>query len=200
MGVKNIKDFYPTPFDLIQKMWHKIKNTDKIYTILEPSAGKGDILDYIKDKEYRFKLSCIESDENLQHILTGKKYKIIDSDFLEYSGLDQFDLIIANPPFFEGEKHLLKAIDIMYSGEIVFLLNAETLKNPYTNIRKELSKRLTELNADIEYIKNAFKDAERKTGVEIAIVHIIIESKKGTKFDSKFHKRMANFICNKRNN
>ena len=108
-------------------------------------------------------MSAIEIDENLQHIITGKKYRLIDSDFLSYSGVDKFDIIIANPPFDDGDKHLLKAIDIMYSGEIVFLLNAETLKNPHTNIRKELVKRLSELNVDIEYIQDAFKSAERKT-------------------------------------
>jgi hypothetical protein len=86
-------------------------------------------------------------------------------------------LIIANPPFDSGDLHLLKALDIMYRGEIVFLLNAETIRNPHTNTRKELIKRLNELNADIEYIQGAFKNAERPTGVEIALVYIKIERK-----------------------
>ena len=111
----------------------------------------------------------------MQATLKGKNIKIIDSDFLAYSGPDKFDLIIANPPFDDGDKHLLKAINILYRGEIVFLLNAETIRNPHTNIRKELVKKLTELNAEIEYIQGAFIYAERPAGVEVALVYIHVE-------------------------
>ena len=120
-------------------------------------------------------ISAIEIDMDLQSILRGKGIKVIDADFLSFSGPDKFDIIIANPPFDTGDQHLLKAIDIMYRGEIIFLLNAETIKNPYTNIRKELVKKLSELNAEIEYIQNAFMDAERQAGVEVALVYIKIE-------------------------
>jgi hypothetical protein len=82
-----------------------------------------------------------------------------------------------NPPFDHGDLHLLKAIDIMYSGEIICLLNAETIRNPYTNSRRELAKRLADLNAEIEYIEEAFLEAERETAVEVALVYIKIERK-----------------------
>ncbi len=174
----NSKTFYPTPKNLIRKMLKKIK--DSPVDILEPSAGKGDIIEAILDDQrhsQRLNISAIEIDDNLQCTLKGKNIKVIDSDFITYSGPDQFDLIIGNPPFDNGDRHLLKAIDILYSGEIVFLLNAETLRNPYSNIRKELLKRLSDLNAEIEYIQDAFKSSERPTGVEIALIYIKIERK-----------------------
>jgi len=153
----------------------KLKN--KPQTILEPSAGKGDIIDHLTDG-YRYQyrnIHAIEKDETLQATLRGKGVKVIDSDFLTFAGPDKYDAIIANPPFDEGDKHLLKAIDIMYCGEIVFLLNAETIRNPYTNTRKVLVHKLSELNAEIEYIPDAFLTAERRTKVEIALVYINIE-------------------------
>jgi len=169
-----IKNFYPTPRNLIAKMLSKVQGEP--VKILEPSAGKGDIIEAIQDKyPHRPDISAIEIDPDLQATLRGKNINVIDSDFLTYSGYDKFDLIIANPPFDDGDKHLLKAIDILYRGEIVFLLNAETIKNPCTNIRKSLAVKLTELNADIEYIQGAFKNAERQTGVEIALVYIKVE-------------------------
>ncbi len=176
-----LKNFYPTPKHLIVKMLSKVQGTPE--NVLEPSAGKGDIIEHMKDAyEYRNTLkyssvSAIEIDKDLRAMLRGKRIKVIDSDFLTFSGPDKFDLIIANPPFDNGEKHLLKAIDIMYRGEIVFLLNAETIKNPYTLTRQQLVSRLAELNADIEYIENAFMlpETERKTEVEIALVYINIE-------------------------
>ena len=69
----------------------------------------------------------------------------------------------------------MKAIDIMFNGQIICLINAETLKNPHTNLRKELVKRLKDLGAKIEYLKDAFATADRKTNVEVAMVHIKIE-------------------------
>lgn len=176
--------FYPTPKPLVRKMLAKIKLDIWSASVLEPSAGKGDIVDALTDEFYgerrqsvarRENIFTIEIDEDLQATLRGKNYHVIDADFLTFAGPDKFDLIIGNPPFDTGDQHLLKAIDIMYCGEIVFLLNAETLKNPYTNTRKELVKRLAELNADIEYIQDAFIDAERPTGVEVALIHIVIE-------------------------
>lgn len=174
MITKN-KDFYPAPESLIAKMISKIK--EKPQNILEPSAGKGDIVEGIRDS-YKFRhrgISAIEKDHDLRATLRGKGIKVIDSDFLTYAGPDKFDLIIANPPFAEGDKHLLKAIDIMYRGQIIFLLNAETIRNPHTNIRKELARKLKELDAEIEYISGTFKDAERPTGVEVALIDINIE-------------------------
>ena len=75
------KDFYPTPQNLIDKMLSDI-DFSMIKSILEPSAGKGDIVEALKKKEeirsygynkYQFDIDCIEMDQNLQHILKGKK-------------------------------------------------------------------------------------------------------------------------------
>jgi hypothetical protein len=147
-------------------------------TFLDPSAGKGDIIDFLQNI-YRYRtdrIAAIEIDETLQATLRGKEVNVIDSDFLTFSGADKFDVICMNPPFINGHEHLLKAIDIMYCGEIICLLNAATLKNPHTHMRERLVKKLTQLNADIEYIQDAFLDAERKTSVEIALVYIRVEN------------------------
>lgn len=174
------KNFYPTPKALIKKMLDKLSSFwGDLNFILEPSAGRGDIIEYIiSDRHSNLEIYAIEKDPDLHSLLLGKvklNVNVIDYDFLTYSGQDKFDLIIANPPFDEGDKHLLKAIEIMYSGHIVFLLNAETIKNPYSNTRKLLVQKLEELNADVTYIEDAFKDADRKTHVEVALVHIQIK-------------------------
>ena len=151
------KNFYPTPENLIIKMCAKIKNRNP-KAILEPSAGKGDIVEYLnKSRIFNYSrpdIKAIEKDPDLFATLMGKDIRVIDSDFLLYNGGDIFDIIIMNPPFAEGDKHLLKAMDILYSGEIVCLLNSETIKNPCTPTRKELCKRLEEVGADIEYIQD----------------------------------------------
>ena len=169
--------FYPTPEKLSNLIVSRIQGTPE--KILEPQAGKGDLIAALNAK-YRYSnknrvVSAIEINPDLQATLRGKDITVIDSDFLAYSGVDQFDLIISNPPFDTGDLHLLKALDIMYSGQVICLLNAETIKNPYTHTRQLLVKRLTELNAEVEYISGAFMYAERPTMVEVALVSVVIK-------------------------
>lgn len=181
------KDFYPTPEELAEKMLEGV-DFNMVATVLEPSAGKGDLVEGINKIFKRrthsrwggreLDIDCIELQPELQMILKGKGYRVVHNDFLSYSTFKRYDLIISNPPFSQGAKHLLKMLDMQeHGGGIICLLNAETLLNPYTAERKVLLQRLDELQAEIEYVKDAFLDAERKTAVEIAIVKVIIPQK-----------------------
>ena len=66
-------EFYPTPVDVVEKMLSYI-NLGKIHTVLEPSAGTGNILREIaksKSSDYKdnFNVDCLEIDNNLRQIL-----------------------------------------------------------------------------------------------------------------------------------
>lgn len=63
-------------------------------------------------------------------------------------------------------------------GGIICLMNAETIRNPYSYIRQELIEKLEAYDANIQYIPDAFKNAERQTNVEVALVKIYIPEKK----------------------
>lgn len=117
-------------------------------------------------------LAAMEIDTNLQAVLRAKQYKVLGADFLTYDAPDQPDVFLMNPPFANGELFLLNAIDRLFSGQISCQLNAQTIKNPNTNARRELLKKLEQLDAKIEFIEDAYLDAERKTGVEIALIYI----------------------------
>lgn len=169
--------FYPTPKSLQEKMYAKIVGQpDKV---LDPEAGKGDLLEGLNERSRhrRYDVSAIEIDPELQACLRGKKIRVIDTDFLNFQGSDRFDLIIMNPPFDHGDKHLHKALDLMFCGQVICILNAETIRNPNTRARQELVERLDKLDAEIEFHRDAFttEDTERKTQVEIALISVVIE-------------------------
>ncbi len=178
------KSFYPTPRHLIEKMLEVI-DFKEVQSVLEPSAGKGDIVDVIIEKfkaakyynrDNNWDIDCIEIDQNLRHILTGKGYRVVHDDFLTYNSYKKYDLIVMNPPFIDGDKHLLKALEMQKSGgQVICLLNAETIDNAYSNSRKDLLRKLEEYHADIEYVYNAFVDAERKTEVQVALIAVNID-------------------------
>ena len=122
------------------------------------------------DTEQQARLSQLERELD---IFQRVNVRVVHDDFFTFRTHQRYSLCLMNPPFSNGDLHLLRAIEIMrYGGKIVCLLNAETIRNPYTNSRKILSRKLDELDAEIQYVDGAFRDAERQTNVEVAIVRI----------------------------
>lgn len=174
-------NFFPTPVNLIRKLlkpffiergYNEFLNING--NVLEPSAGKGDIAKYIIN-ETKAKVYCIEVEPELQQILRSDGLPVIHSDFLNYEKDMYFDFIIMNPPFENGDLHLLKAIEISTKTKIACILNAETIKNPYTENRKLLLQYIEQFNGKVEFVKNAFIEAERKTNVEIALIWLEVD-------------------------
>ena len=71
-------EFYPTPAEVIEIMLQGEEIENK--TILEPSAGKGDIVDYLNEYAAKSVLTC-EINEDLQTILKTKS-TFLNADFL----------------------------------------------------------------------------------------------------------------------
>ncbi|WP_322201096.1 DUF4942 domain-containing protein [Acutalibacter intestini] len=228
------KGFYPTPPELAERLlagidWHYVA------TVLEPSAGKGDLVKAVAQKAHSLRygetlsVDCVEIDPYLRSILEyefgGRREEeiwerrkqlndkeswnavtrtkgeltpmeaaekrrlereydwlhklsapVVHDDFLTFQSRKHYDLIVMNPPFADGDAHLLKAIELQrrWGGQIRCLLNADTLLNPCTNRRKVLESQLAELGAEMEYIEGGFANGERATGVTVALIKIAI--------------------------
>jgi tRNA1(Val) A37 N6-methylase TrmN6 len=93
------RDFYPTPFHVIEMMLEDIALEGK--TILEPSAGKGDIVDFCIGAGAHL-LAC-EKHPDLRTIVEGK-CKVLAEDFLQVRAqeVSHIDMIVMNPPFQRG--------------------------------------------------------------------------------------------------
>lgn len=182
--MENYVNFYPTPQTLLEQIM-TLEDMKKVKTVLEPSAGKADIckhLEKVTKYHQQLDIDCIEINADLRATLKGNEYKVVHDDFLTYESYKKYDLIVMNPPFDAGAKHLLKAITMQekMGGKIICILNAETLKNPYTLERQELLKKLEQYEADIQYMESEFSSAERSTDVEIAVIKLSIEKEHAT--------------------
>lgn len=177
------EEFYPTPSKVIQKMlkpflvngYHGDYYDLNKYSILEPSAGNGAILDHINEVNGRSRklnnFHCVEINQESQYILKEKGYKIVGNDFLTYTTDYYYNLILMNPPFSNGDEHLLRAWEILEEGQIVCLLNSETINNPYTK-RRELLIKIIKESGTTEELGNCFSDAERTTNVNVTLVRL----------------------------
>ncbi len=175
--------FYPTPAHLVRRMLDAV-DWSKVDSVLEPSAGKGDLAipaaqrvisrsrSYDRKDLSSVDLDCIEIDPNLRAILKDKGLRVVHDDFLTYSTMKRYSLIVMNPPFDNAARHILKAISLLKpEGQLVALCNAETLRNPWTNERNLLVRMLG--NAKIDYLAGEFLGGERKTDVETAMITYI---------------------------
>lgn len=163
------KDFYPTPPEVITCMTAGFDLYGK--TILEPSAGSGNIVDFCIGAGANV-IAC-ELDPKLRKI-TESKCRVIAHDFLkvESDQVSHIHAIIMNPPFSADEKHIIHAWDIAPPGcHIVALCNWQTLDNRYTYGRQRLSTLLEDYGIK-ECLGQAFSTSERKTGVEVGLVKL----------------------------
>lgn len=190
------KNFYPTPPALADKLMQGI-DWNFTQSVLEPSAGKGDLARVAANKMYNARrgfpvydehsklealeqadIDCVEIDSFLRSQLENTGFRVVHDDFLTFETQKRYDLILMNPPFDRGAEHLLHALELIeHGGTIRCILNAETIRNPCTPARQRLLKAL-ETDSSIEYVSGAFEDAERSSGVEIAIVHKTVARKK----------------------
>lgn len=167
--------FYPTPPALVERAWAKFKNRDFV-RVLEPHGGDGDLATYPGKGEWNHRpipIDCCEIDVSRHPTLRAKGLKVVGIDFLEFDGCTAYSHVIANPPFATGARHLLKAWQGVWDAELVFYLNAATVKNPFSAERQMVVK-LIEQYGDVEFIEGAFagSDAERQTEVEVALVYL----------------------------
>ena len=162
------KDFYPTPTPVIEQMLMGVDIQNK--TILEPSAGKGNIVDYLNANGAKEVMTCELSDD-LAKIVSSKS-RFLKSDFMDVTReeVSHLDLIIMNPPFSRDDKHIMHAWDIAPACcTIISLCNSNTLDIRFSSDRKILNE-IIELNGRYEKFGSCFDNAERQTNVNVSCV------------------------------
>ena len=154
-------------------------------TVLEPSAGKGDLVRECLNRGAVEVLWC-EKEPELWGILNtprGASPLYFYSDFLQVHPADvsHIDLIVMNPPFSADEAHILHAWEIAPPGcEIVALCNWNTVSDwrgnpltsrPGTRLQQQLSY-LIESYGGKESLGQCFADSERPTRVSVGMVRL----------------------------
>lgn len=173
---------YPTPEALAQRAWDKFEDKH-ISRLLEPHAGGGDLVlprlyrnqpSWHHGRRPEFTWDAIELDPRHHARLRELGATIVGHDFMHHTSCAMYSHILMNPPFAVGAEHVMHAWNTLFCGEIVAIINAETLRNPCTRIR-ELLARVIDAHGSVEFITGAFQGegVQREADVEIALVHLI---------------------------
>lgn len=179
------ESFFPTPRAIADKMLAALP--DGIFNsarVLEPSAGKGDLVDALisKTRMNKARIHCCELHPDLQATIRGKGYTLVGTDFLSFTPDERYNLILMNPPFADGDKHLLHAWDILDSGDILCLLNEQTILNAHSARRKQVVE-LARQWGEIESLGSCFVGSERSTEVRVCLVHLRKEKPQSSAYD-----------------
>lgn len=171
-------EFYPTPPALAKRAWEKFKSRHFV-RVLEPSAGRGDLAAQHPWEVNRYRhsrmpiIDCCEIDVTMHPALRARGWNVVGLDFLSMASATIYSHIILNPPFSHGAAHVLKAWESLWDGEIVAIINAQTLRNPHSRERQRLVELVAQYG-EVEYIVGAFliSEAERKANVEVALIRL----------------------------
>lgn len=118
--------FYPTPRIIAEYVARAIE-LQPGETLLEPEAGRGDLLAYVETRQED--ITCIEVAPLFAEILRGKGYvNTVCCDFMKWSDDNagyMFDKIVMNPPYSLGrhKEHTMAALGhLKVGGRLVAVL------------------------------------------------------------------------------
>lgn len=188
MKGKNLGQYFTKNNELQTKVYEFILNKPK--NILEPSIGRGDLINFILNKNKTIKFDMYEIDNTIQLLDNIEQEKVIYGDFLEQNIKCKYITIIGNPPYIKVKNKLniyIQFIEKCYNllknnGELIFivpsdfynltssliLINNMLLNGTFTHIYHPHNEKLFE-NASIDIL--IFRYCKNKSLVNKQILY-----------------------------
>jgi phospholipid N-methyltransferase len=100
--VKNADAFFPTPQQIVRRMLRAtdiLTDPERGWSVLEPSAGTGAIIDGLRAVAPNARVTAVESNAQRAALLRGKGITVHEADFLAWTSGWDFEVVLMNPPF-----------------------------------------------------------------------------------------------------
>ena len=153
-----IAGYFPTPEKVIDTMLLGVKINEGD-TILEPSAGSGDIANFVK--KFTKNIDCVEINYKLREYLKEKNHNVIGKNIYNIKD-KKYDWIIMNPPFEKKEdiKQVRYCFDnlLKKGGTLISVLSTGALTNS-SKINVEFEKFVNENGSKFSLPQKSFRDS-----------------------------------------
>jgi protein-L-isoaspartate O-methyltransferase len=161
--LKHAPGFFPAPAALVRRMIEEAA-IEPGMLILEPSAGKGDIV--AQAIAAGASVECVEQNFTLAEHLRRKGYSVRCSDFLALSADPSFDRVLMNPPFERGidAEHIRHAFRFLKPGGRLVAIASSTTGNKLDSWIAEHAGFCEQLEA------GTFAKSERPTNVNTCLI------------------------------
>jgi adenine-specific DNA-methyltransferase len=131
--IHNMGQYFTKNDKLKEILFNLILN--KPSTILEPSIGRGDLIDYITNKVPTIKFDMYEIDRDIDFLDVIDKNLVVFGDFLMSDITKHYDTIVGNPPYVRTSSGNLylnfieKCFNLLNNnGELIFIVPYDFLK------------------------------------------------------------------------
>lgn len=177
---RNIKkefQFFATHPDLADRLC-ELAEIDENNRVLEPSAGQGAIVNAINKLFPDMGIECCEMMPLNRTILSKNPSVILkEEDFLKTPDsyyLDQFDKIIANPPFSKNQDidHIKRMWQCLKKGGRIVTISSNHWRNSDNKKEKEFKQWLDSVGHDLyEVDAGSFKDSGTMISSNILVIN-----------------------------
>jgi adenine-specific DNA-methyltransferase len=130
---KELGQYFTISKELQTFVFEKVKH--KSSHLLEPSFGRGHLLQLFLENDPNYPMTCCELDETVKPLVTFTTQKVIWGDFLKQNFETKFRTIIGNPPYVKQTSGnlYLKFIDRCFDlltddGELIFIVPSDFIK------------------------------------------------------------------------
>jgi len=125
--------YFPTPEDVVIEMLNTHIPCGEV-RCLEPSAGRGAIIDYMNNgagSMANITWDAVEIEPTNRKILQEKGVNLVGEDFDTFKTDEKYDVIYANPPFKKALLHVEKMLDIIYKGGSCVIILPSNFEEKY---------------------------------------------------------------------
>jgi adenine-specific DNA-methyltransferase len=131
--MNNLGQYFTTNIELKEKLFQFILNNPS--NILEPSIGRGDLIEYILSKIPNIIFDMYEIDKEIKLLDAIIKDDVIFTDFLQENISKKYKTIIGNPPYIRTKKgniyidFIKKCYNLLDdNGELIFIIPSDFFK------------------------------------------------------------------------
>jgi len=168
---KNIQ-LFETPEKIVELLLDYAE-IDNYQTYLEPSAGRGRIINGIQKKCSCIIDYCEINEVNRDYLSKINNIDYLTDDFLELSKDKKYTRIIANPPFSKNQdiKHIMKMYTLLNDSGILVSVSSKHWENCNNKKETEFRKFLDLVGAEIIGLNNKeFEESGTSISSNIVII------------------------------
>lgn len=183
-------DYFPTPPELARR----VAETADIRAgmqVLEPSAGKGNILDAVREAQPEAEIEAVELLDKLRKITELKGYNLVGHDFADFEPEHSYDRVVMNPPFKDEIEHIRKAYDLLKPGGRLVAITSPSWTYNKSKSAQAFRDWVDEVGGYEEDLpEGSFARGEVATGVHTKLL-VIDKGENAPQYNAPLHSRIT---------